>query len=345
MAACGPDVFAAACREASGNFAAITYDERCGVTHRVVLPARGHDLVQRPHAKECVVFARRPGTFAVAFTPDGSRPPIHFSSRPDRHFFGHGVFSADGRLLFTSENDYEEGRGLIGVRDASGGYRQIGEFASGGIEPHDVCLLSDGRTLVVANGGIETHPASERENLNIATMEPSLTYVDVQTGDLIEEHKLPQTLHKLSIRHLATARGDHVFFGCQYEGPVTEHPPLVGFHRRGSDLHLVEAPGDLYRPMKNYVGSVTADRNGDMVAATSPRGGLALVVDVGTRRVIGQRDLADVCGVAPRHAGAGFLLTSGAGDVGPWVPATASDGSLRHEDVSWDNHAILLDLA
>src|SRR6185312_463931 len=135
-------------------------------------PARGHDLVQRPGTRECVVFARRPGTFAIAFSTDASAAPVEFQSKPDRHFFGHGSFSRDGRLLLTSENDFEAVRGVIGVRDATAGYRQIGEFDAAGMEPHDLCLLSDGRTLVIANGGLETHPLSERENLNVATMEP-----------------------------------------------------------------------------------------------------------------------------------------------------------------------------
>ena len=74
----------------------------------------------------------------------GSRPPVWFASKPDRHFFGHGAFSADGRLLYATENDYERARGMIGVRDATDGYRQIGEFPAHGMEPHDIALL-DGR--------------------------------------------------------------------------------------------------------------------------------------------------------------------------------------------------------
>ena len=51
---------------------------------------------------------------------------------------------------------------MIGVRDATDGYRQIGEFAAHGVEPHDIALLADGRTMVIANGGIRTHPDSRR---------------------------------------------------------------------------------------------------------------------------------------------------------------------------------------
>jgi hypothetical protein len=340
---CRGSLFVAACREPSGSYAAVAYGEGCGLGHRVALPGRGHDLVQRPGAGECVVFARRPGTFAVAFRIDGTAAPIEFRTRTDRHFHGHGAFSPDGRLLYTSENDFDAARGVIGVRDATAGYAQVGEFDSGGLEPHDICLLSDGRTLVVANGGIETHPSSDRETLNIADMDPSLSYIDVRTGDVLEVHRLPASLHKLSIRHLALSSDGTAFLGCQYEGLAREHPALVGFHRRGESLRLIEAHDQTYRAMQNYVGSVSADTSGEFIAATSPRGGLALIIDAGSRRIISQTKLADVCGVAPRHVGASFLLASGSGDVGSWS-RTVSAAALptTHENVAWDNHMIRL---
>jgi hypothetical protein len=337
---CSRDLYAAACREASGSYAAVAYSEDCGLGHRVALPGRGHDLVQRPGTRECVVFARRPGTFAIAFRLDGSSAPVEFRTRTDRHFHGHGAFSPDGRLLYTSENDFDAARGVIGVRDATAGYRQIGEFASGGLEPHDICLLRDGRTLVAANGGIETHPSSDRENLNIADMDPSLSYIDIRNGDVLEVHRLAKALHKLSIRHLALAHGDTIFLGCQYEGPASEHPALVGCHRRGDSLRLIEAPDRAYRAMQNYIGSVSTDAAGEFIAATSPRGGLALIIDAGSQRIVGQTPLADVCGVAPRHAGASFLLASGSGDIGSWSRSEGASTLTAHESVAWDNHMI-----
>ena len=81
-------------------------------------------------------------------------------------------------------------RGVIGVRDATAGYRQIGEFSAHGLEPHDIALLADGRTMVIANGGIQTHPDSGDDELNIPDMQPSLVYVDVETGELLEEQRL-----------------------------------------------------------------------------------------------------------------------------------------------------------
>jgi hypothetical protein len=342
---CTGDLLMSACREASGGYAAVAYAESCGVRHRVPLPARGHDLVLRPGTRECVVFARRPGTFAVTFSPDGSAPPVEFHSKPDRHFFGHGVFNRDGRLLLTSENDFEAARGVIGVRDATAGYRQIGELDAGGMEPHDMCLLSDGRTLVIANGGLETHPLSERENLNVATMDPSLVYVDIETGDLLETYRWPPALHKLSIRHLALARDDLVCFGCQHQGPIGEHPALIGFHKRGDTLRLLEVGADVYRPMQNYVGSVSANAAGDLIAASSPRGGMAIIIDAEARRVVDQRRLDDVCGLAPRHVGDGFLLTTGLGIVEAWSRDGGEQAPRHRENLAWDNHAISFGLA
>ncbi len=78
---------------------------------------------------------------------------------------------------------------MIGVRDATDGYKQIGEFPAHGLEPHDIALLADGRTMVIANGGIRTHPDRGDDELNLPEMQPSLVYVDIATGDLLEEQQ------------------------------------------------------------------------------------------------------------------------------------------------------------
>jgi hypothetical protein len=183
-----PECFAASRKDDRGNFQAAIFTLD-GDEQAVELPGRGHDIALRPGGAEWVAFARRPGRFGVA-VPLGAGTPIWFAAQPGRHFFGHGVFSADGRLLYATENDYARASGMIGVRDATDGYKQIGEFPAHGMEPHDIALLSDGRTMVIANGGIRTHPDRGADELNLADMQPSLVYVDVTTGDLLEEHRL-----------------------------------------------------------------------------------------------------------------------------------------------------------
>lgn len=333
------DRYVAARKDDRGNYAAVLFDLEQGDIREVVLPARGHDIALRPDGSEWVAFARRPGRFGVAVPMDG-REPLWFSAGPGRHFYGHGVFSADGRLLYTTENDYTARRGMIGVRDATAGYRQIGELPSHGIGPHDLALLSDRRTLVVANGGIHTHPDRRREELNLADMEPSLAYVDTETGDLLEAHGLAKDLRRLSIRHLAVASNDVVVFGCQYRGDADDLPPLVGFHRRGETLHIVPGPDDLHASLKNYIGSVTACSDGSVVAASAPRGGVVTYWDPAGRRFLGSLNLPDGCGVAPTGEGETFLLTSGEG----YLASGGADGLGARQSTRyrWDNHAILV---
>ena len=170
-AALDAECFAAARRDDRGNFSAALFTLN-GDVRAVELPQRGHDITLKPDGREWVAFARRPGRFGVAIPLD-ARPPVWFAAKPDRHFFGHGVFSADGRLLYTTENDYKRVAGVIGVRDATASYKQIGEFPAHGLEPHDIALLADGRTMVIANGGIRTHPDRGDDELNIPDMQPS----------------------------------------------------------------------------------------------------------------------------------------------------------------------------
>lgn len=336
-----PELFAAARKDDRGAYSAALFTLDGGDRRAVELPARGHDIALRPGTGDWVAFARRPGRFGVAMPGNGSEP-AWFASRPDRHFFGHGVFSADGRLLYTTEFDYANAQGIIGVRDATGAYRQIGEVPAYGMEPHDIAMLADGRTMVIANGGIRTHPDSGSDELNLPTMQPSLLYVDVTSGDLLEEHKLDHDLHQLSIRHLALGAGDTVIFGCQYRGPENEHPPLIGFHRRGEKPVLAAAPAATQNALVNYVGSVTADVGGGIVAASAPKGGLITYWDVGARRYLGSSELSDGCGVAPTRHKASFLLTSGQGWLVEADIADLPEAARRQSAYEWDNHAVLV---
>ena len=154
--------FIAACRRADGTYSVVVLRLDGSIVRELPLRDRGHDIALDPTSGQAVVFARRPGSFALAFDVRGRREPVLFTTPPNRHFYGHGVFSPDGRLLYATEHDNETRDGLLGVYGATQGYKRIGELKTFGIGPHEVILLADGKTLAVANGGIETHV----ENMN-----------------------------------------------------------------------------------------------------------------------------------------------------------------------------------
>lgn len=326
-------VFATAFQIKDGPCGVAVLSEDRKVLFTSPLPERGHDVTYDPLTKRSVIFARRPGTFAVVFDHTGATQPITITSPADRHFFGHGVFSPDGKLLYATENDYENAAGMIGVYDATNGFARIGEFAAYGMDPHEMLLLSDGRTLAIANGGIETHPDFGRAKLNIATMQPSFVFVDRATGGLIEKHELAPELHQLSIRHMDADSSGTLWFGGQYEGPETDRPPLIGRARMGHELELVSIEDKMLAAFNNYTGSIAANREAGTVAVSSPQGNALAVLDAATGAVVSFETLVEVCGLAPDRDG--FMMTTGKGKVIGGAGDMAS-----FDDWYWDNHVL-----
>ncbi len=311
----------------------------CGITaareiaFRIPIPARGHAAAAHPTKAHAVAFARRPGTFALVIDCANGEVKSRLASPTGHHFYGHGAFSADGSVLFTSENDYGNARGMIGVWDATDSYRRITAFESGGIGPHDIKRLPGSDTLVVANGGIETHPDSGRTKLNLATMQPNLNYIT--DGQVTETVTLPRDLRLNSIRHLALSKTGTVAFGMQWEG--SGHPrALVGLHKRGEDPLLGTAPDDAIRAMQGYVGSIAMDETGHRIAVTSPRGGLVQTYDGSTGNIIESYSQTDACGIASQ--GEDFTVTAGTGDITRLSQPASETRSI--DGLMWDNHLV-----
>ncbi|MEM6712419.1 MAG: DUF1513 domain-containing protein [Pseudomonadota bacterium] len=326
VSATGTTAFLSAYRDPSGNFGVAALDDVGTVLFTEALPARGHDTVQSPDGRTAVTFARRPGRFALVFDLQQHRPAFAFQAAPSRHFYGHGFFSNDGRLLLATENDYTGERGVMGIYDVQAGYRRIGEFETHGIGPHEALLLAGGQTVAIANGGIVTHPDYPRQKLNLPTMAPLLTYINVETGDVIERASLATNLHQLSIRHLTQTADGAVWFGGQYEGAPTDEVPLIGRHRLGQPIEMLPLPPSAQRGLRQYVGSIKA--NGMLVAVSSPRGGVALKLDAEGGRVLETQVMPDVCGTAA--LGSGFVHSGGNGSF-----AAAETIQLP---LQWDNH-------
>lgn len=303
-----------------------------GLAFQIHMPTRGHAAAVHPSRAQAVAFARRPGTHALVIDCATGQVLTRLQSPPGRHFYGHGTFSRDGRWLFTTENDYEAAAGRIGVWDAMQGYRRVDEWDSGGTGPHDIQRVPGSDTLVVANGGIETHPDAGRAKLNLPVMRPNLSYVD--QGQVVEVADLPRAMHMASIRHLAVA-GDSVAFGLQWQGDG-DAPALAGLHRRGAAMRLLTAPDAAQRQMQGYVGSIGMDAKGAQVAITSPRGGALQVYDAASGRMLHMTPASDICGLSV--APAGFLVSTGTGALAH-VSGEGGIAPVQH-DLHWDNHLI-----
>ena len=327
----GAPAFLAAAKRPDGTYALCGLTGDGAIAFRVPLQERGHAAAAHPARPVAVAFARRPGRFGLVLDCLTGAVTHRLEPPADRHFYGHGAYLDDGRILVTTENAFETGAGRLGLWDAAQGYRRIGDMPSGGIGPHEVIRLPGTETLAVANGGIRTHPDSDREKLNLDTMRPNLSYV--RDGAVVESVELPPDLRPASIRHIA-ARGDGLLaMALQWEGDPARIVPLLATHRRGATPRTHAADDAAQAVLQGYAGSIALSGDGTEIAVTGPRGGVAHVYPAdgtGPPRIVHR---PDICGAAP--AGGGLAFTDGLGGV------LHPGGATRH-DVAWDNHLVAI---
>ncbi|MBW9268686.1 MAG: DUF1513 domain-containing protein [Candidatus Thiodiazotropha sp. (ex. Lucinisca nassula)] len=304
---------------------------------------RGHGVSLHPSDNRIVMFARRPGTEAIEVDLESHDHRLAFVCKKNRHLFGHGCFSADGKLLFNTETEIDTGRGLIAIRDANS-YELLAEIASHGIGPHELKLLNDDKTLVVANGGILTHPDSGRKKLNLDSMSSNLCYIDSNSGKKLALHRLDET--KASIRHLDVADDDTVAFAMQFQREAVAHDslvPLTATHRLGDSLHLLKAPEAIVMQLRDYIGSVAINNKNRVVGFTSPKGSIAVFWNLKNGAFLGYHQLHDVCGIAVTEDQRYFALTSSNGQMRLLDAQTLKEDRAhrQHPDIRWDNHLLL----
>lgn len=331
----GPAHFAAF-RDSVG-YGVAGLDTMGALLFRVRLPGRGHGMAVSPDGRRVVAVARRPQTFAIVIDVSGKQQAYPIAAPPDRHFFGHGIITPDNRHFIATENDFNAGRGVCGVYDLEDNGRRVGEYDTHGVGPHELVVCLDDCALAVANGGIATHPDFPRRRLNLPDMAPSLVYLDLMSGRRLDRVRLPPRWHQVSIRHLCALADGTVWWGGQYQGPVGDDVPLVGYHRPGHALSVIDLPIPVLRGLRQYVGSVTVAMTGKTVALTSPRGSRLLVIDARHHIVRRIFRIRDICAIAA--SGDGFIAGSGTGALYTFSgPGFQVRTRQQDQGLAWDNH-------
>jgi hypothetical protein len=203
-----------------------------------------------------------------------------------------------------------------------------------------MAFLGDGRTLAIANGGIETQPDRQREKPNIPSKQPTLAYVDAASGQCLERY-FPDD-HLMSLRHLAVTPDDQVIIGVQYEGDAAAIVPLLLSHDGQNRLRPAIADTAVWRSHRNYIASVATSGDGRYAVMTAPRGGTASLWKLSTLTLETQWRIRDVAGAASNGNGE-ILLSNGYGQlftagVDPALSPLRRNGDYRQR---WDNHLLL----
>jgi len=307
----------------NNEFAVVGIDSQRQICWQTAMPERVHDILIQPNQEssnasaahnngtdlhnriarnnsiDVAVMGRRPSEWFWILAADSGKLKYSIKAEANRHFYGHACYSLEGDLLYVTENNISDFSGVIGIYDVASGYKKIGEFATQGIGPHEIVMHPDGKTLVIANGGIKTERAS-REELNIDSMQPSLVYLDRHEGKLIQQ--VYPAHNQMSVRHLAMHDDGTVIIGIQFQGERHLNVPMVLTHRLSQSeftaLQMDQTNPNGWHRFHHYIASVSVDSNRNLVCATSPIGGCAAVFDLNSGELIESVDLADCAGVA-----------------------------------------------
>ncbi len=333
----------------SAKFFGVSWtDSQSGSVETALSGFRGHAVSAHPLRPENIImYGRRPAVTAVEVSLKTGEVEKIFSCADGKHLLGHGCFSKKGHLLYTTEAELKSGRGKIVVRDALS-YRQLDELESYGIGPHEIKLMPDGKTLVIANGGILTHPDTGRKKLNLETMQSSLLYIDLKSGRKLNEITIPEP--KASIRHLDVASDGTVVFAMQVQREACGHNkvvPLVGSHKQGEKVKLFVQPERVTEQMKDYAGSVVINEKHRVVGVTSPKGDLAAFWHIDSGELAGYHQLSDVCGINLTADQSHFVMSSSIGQLRFIEASTLKENKSRRivsDNIHWDNHLVLTSL-
>lgn len=261
-------------------------------------PAVGHIPVSfLPHGlafnpidskKVCLFEKKGPGACELDLATGKS---IKIETDRGRYFYGHGVYVSDSTSLnqnyklLSTETNLNSGEGVIVIRDAQT-LKVEGQFPSYGSNPHDCLLIDNGSVLAITNGGA---PLGQKPL-------PSVTYVDVKTQKLLKIFELQDP--RFNAGHLAISNEKDL---AVVSAPRLGLPELgsgaISILSKSSEdpnekkLVTLTEPKQIIDQLKSETLSLFIDEKRDLLATTSPVGGLVTFWNIKSGRFISSVDL------------------------------------------------------
>jgi len=277
----------------------------------------GHGVVPDPAHSELVTMFEKRGRGACEINLKQGAVTRTIETGLDRAFYGHGAYSADHSLLYSTETivtgDYH---GVIAVRDANT-HKYLAEFPSFGSSPHDCHLIDDGKVMVVTNGGGA-----------IDGIAPNVSYIDVNTEKLID--KLEFDAAHINAGHLAiTDSGKLAVVSAQRSG--LPEKALGGISIKQSDgvLHTLTEPAKLINRLYDESLSVCIHEKNNIVATTTPAGNLLSFWNLDSGELLHYYILQNPRGVELTLDGKYFVVSYGQGEPQEAMMLISSD-TLEH---------------
>ncbi len=267
---------------------------------QIPLDFMAHGVVCDPLDPARAILFEKRGKGACEVDLRAGRVVRPLATAGEREFYGHGAFSLDGKILYATETDVQNGyRGLIVLRDGAS-LAELGEFPSFGESPHDCVLRDEGRTLWVTHGG-GREPGGAL---------PCVTAIDVRTRELKE--KLEFQSPALTAGHLALSRrGDLAVLSSMREWMGRDCGGALSLRPAGSTFRTMIDPPEVTARMLGESLSVAIHEPTLTVAVTNPRGHLVTFWDLERGAFLKKLELAWPRGVGVTRDDSRFLISHG----------------------------------
>ena len=311
------------------------------IRYALPLPTRPHGILAEADGG-LLVLGVRPGTWMLRCDGGGKlmRQVRLDEDETTARLGGHATPSADGTLIYTTETDQRNGRGMVGVRDRRT-LNKLAEWDSHGIDPHQLLLDAQGN-VIVANGGVPR--TVEDKKYDLQRMDPSLVRLDAGSGKLLRQWRLDDP--RLSLRHLAwntSSRDGQARLGvalqAEHGDPVLRKAAPVLAVLEGDRLRVPTRANDGI----GYAGDIAAAGDGGFVTSSNQAGLAQLWQPASPDGLATVAAIKEAYALAPwaGPAGGGVLVATALG-LGRWHPTAAPALLPWPQPMALDNHWVLL---
>lgn len=272
----------------------IRSEEKSIVSHNLIsnelkkfpISIKGHDFYQHPLNQNILyVISKWEDKSIILDLASGRELSVIKSYDNGFNFYGHIAFNADGSKFYSPQINVAKNIGLVVIYDTQTNkpVDTIGNIVGG---THDVCFLSDKKTLVVTSDGVK--------NQYERVAPSSLFLIDTETKKQVHQFHIENNLQKVS--HLRLIENDEIIvlttpLDIPREGGKEKHGYVYSNRGNLNDEILYQWKIDKHIEQKLDFEILSSAYNPTKheLFVTNPHGKLSLVFNTKNRSMISSK--------------------------------------------------------
>jgi len=267
---------------------------------RIGLDFLAHGFTTHPEKRHIAAVFEKHGPGAALVDLAESKLLGHIRTSTRREFYGHGVWSPDGQVVYSVETVLDTHAGVVVVRDSTT-FKDLEKFPTYGQDPHDCFFVDSGKTLVMTNGGGDVSSAHT----------PCVTYVDVASRKLVDKVTFGDP--NINAGHAVVARdGSLVVCSAPRDGLPPETSTGGVTIRIGREkAQRMRKPEGVVAKMLGESLSVCLHEPSGIAAVTNPIGHIVTFWSIRTQKLVHTFEIESPRGVTLTLDGRYFVLAHG----------------------------------